>query len=49
MDDSAHIAVPDKPGLGIDVNWAEVERASKEGTDWRDIAMYLPDGTHVNW
>ncbi|MDZ7639901.1 MAG: galactonate dehydratase [Bryobacterales bacterium] len=48
-DDSSHIAVPDKPGLGIDVNWAEVERASKQGTDWRDIAMYLPDGTHANW
>lgn len=48
-DDSAHIAVPEKPGLGIAVNWSEVERAAKEGTNWRDIAMYLPDGTHANW
>lgn len=49
MDDSAHIAVPEKPGLGFEVNWAEAERAAKDGTDWRDIAMYLPDGTHANW
>ncbi len=48
-DDSAHIAVPEKPGLGIEVNWAEVERAAKQGTDWRDICMHLPDGTRANW
>ena len=48
-DDSAHIAVPEKPGLGIEVNWAEAERAAKQGTDWRDICMHLPDGTRANW
>ena len=48
-DDSSHIAVPDGPGLGIDVNWSEVERAAKDGSNWRDIAMYLPDGTLANW
>lgn len=49
MDDSSHIAVPEKAGLGIEVDWAEVERAAAQGTDWRDIAMHLPDGTHTNW
>ena len=48
-DDSAHIAVPEGPGLGIDVNWEEVRKASAEGSTWRDIAMYLPDGTLANW
>ncbi|MCW5964180.1 MAG: galactonate dehydratase [Bryobacterales bacterium] len=48
-DDSAHIAVPELPGLGISVNWAEVERATAEASTWRDIAMYLPDGTLANW
>lgn len=48
-DDSAHIAVPEKPGLGIEVNWREAEAAAEQGTDWRDIAMFLPDGTHANW
>jgi galactonate dehydratase len=48
-DDSSHIAVPDGPGLGISVNWAEVEQAAREGTTWADIPMYLPDGTLANW
>jgi galactonate dehydratase len=48
-DDSAHIAVPESPGLGIQVNWKEVESASRESVDWRDIPMYLPDGTLANW
>lgn len=48
-DDSAHIQVPDGPGLGIEVNWAEVQRASAEGSTWRDIPMCLPDGTLANW
>jgi galactonate dehydratase len=48
-DDSAHIPVPDGPGLGIAVDWQEVLRASREGSTWRDIAMHLPDGTLANW
>jgi len=48
-DGSSHIAVPDGPGLGIQVNWAEVERAAKEGCTWKDIPMYLPDGSLANW
>lgn len=48
-DDSAHITVPDAPGLGISVNWPEVQRAAAEGSTWRDIAMHLPDGTLANW
>ncbi|MCZ2157552.1 MAG: galactonate dehydratase, partial [Bryobacterales bacterium] len=48
-DDSAHIAVPEKPGLGIEIDWKEAKAAAEQGTDWRDIAMFLPDGTHANW
>src|SRR5690606_15311204 len=47
-DDSSHIAVPDRPGLGIQVNWAEVERAAAEGSTWADIPMTLPDGALAN-
>ena len=49
VDEGGHLALPPGPGLGLRVNWAEVERAAKEGVTWRDQAMDLPDGLRANW
>lgn len=49
LDAGGHLHVPESPGLGVRINWAEVERASKVGVEWRDELMRLPDGTIANW
>ena len=49
LDEGGHIAVPEAPGLGIRINWKEVEKAAKAGSVWRDESMFLPDGTRANW
>jgi galactonate dehydratase len=49
LDPGGHLQVTERPGLGIDVNWAEVERARGSGESWRDETMYLDDGTLANW
>ncbi len=49
VDGEGHLAITEQPGLGIRVDWAEVQRASKTEVAWRDEAMELPDGTRANW
>ncbi len=49
VDDTGHLRVPDAPGLGIRVNWAEVQRAAGTGGTWHDERMTLGDGTVANW
>ena len=49
LDAVGHLALPAGPGLGIRVNWPEVERAARAGIVWRDERMLLPDGTRANW
>lgn len=49
VDATGHLPVTERPGLGVDINWAEVVRASAARVLWRDEAMYLPDGTKANW
>jgi galactonate dehydratase len=49
VDASGHLPIPQTPGLGIRVNWDEVQRAAKSPVIWRDQCMYLPDGTLANW
>ena len=49
IDETGHIPVSDLPGLGLALNWTEVERASREGVIWRDEDMSLEDGTRANW
>ncbi len=48
-DAEGHLPVPEAPGLGVRLNWAEVQRAARAGVTWRDQTMYLPDGTLANW
>jgi len=49
LDGDGHLAVPALPGLGVRINWGEVQRAAKTGVVWRDAAMSLNDGTIANW
>lgn len=49
VDAEGHLAVPETPGLGVAIDWAEVERAAEDGVVWRDESMILPDGTQANW
>ena len=49
LDGDGHLEVPALPGLGVRINWKEVQRAAKIGVVWRDAAMSLNDGTIANW
>lgn len=49
VDAGGHLPVPETPGLGIRINWAEVEKAARVGVTWRDQLMTFPDGTVANW
>ncbi|MBV8818173.1 MAG: galactonate dehydratase [Acidobacteriaceae bacterium] len=49
VDQDGHLTVPEDPGLGVEINWAEVMEAAKTGSVWRDELMFLPDGTKANW
>jgi galactonate dehydratase len=49
LDAAGHLKITERPGLGLEVNWAEVEKARGTGAGWRDEAMWLPDGTLANW
>ena len=49
LDPDGHLRVPELPGLGVRINWVEVERAAKAGVVWRDATMSLDDGTFANW
>jgi L-alanine-DL-glutamate epimerase-like enolase superfamily enzyme len=49
LNDAGHLTVPGLPGLGVRINWDEVQRAAKTAVVWRDAAMFLADGTIANW
>ena len=49
LDGDGHLQVPDLPGLGVRIDWSEVQRAAKTGAVWRDAEMFLADGTKANW
>jgi hypothetical protein len=49
LDEDGHLQVPELPGLGVRINWSEVQRAAKTGVVWRDAEMFLADGTRANW
>jgi galactonate dehydratase len=49
LDAAGHLQVPERPGLGVRMNWKEIQEASKLGVVWRDENMCLPDGTRANW
>lgn len=49
VDASGHLPITDRPGLGVNMNWKEIQRAGQTGVVWRDEDMSLPDGTRANW
>lgn len=44
-----HVDVLDKPGLGIDVDAAAVERAAETGHRWRSPVWRRDDGSFAEW
>lgn len=49
VDETGHLPITDRPGLGIRIDWAEVQRAAQVRVAWRDEEMTLPEGTRANW
>ncbi len=49
VDSEGHLALPTGPGLGLHVNWSEIQKAAQTPVTWRDESMFLPDGTQANW
>ena len=49
VDASGHLPITNRPGLGVNMNWKEIQRAAETGVVWRDEDMSLPDGTRANW
>ena len=49
LDSEGHLPITERPGLGIEIDWQEAERAAKQGVVWRDEEMSLADGTMTNW
>ncbi|WP_158742890.1 galactonate dehydratase [Acidisphaera sp. L21] len=44
-----HVAIPDGPGLGIEVNEAFVRRKAAEGHRWRNPVWRHVDGSFAEW
>lgn len=44
-----HVARPTRPGLGIEVDVREVERAAATGHRWRSPVWRRPDGSFTEW
>jgi galactonate dehydratase len=49
VDSTGHLKLNDRPGLGVNIDWKEVKKATEEGISWRDQQMFLDDGTRANW
>ena len=49
LDQDGHLKVPAGPGLGFNIDWKQVTIATKQGIEWHDQEMSLPDGTIANW
>jgi len=47
--EAGHITLPDKPGLGIDINEAGVREHAGKGSDWRTPIRRYNDGSLVEW
>ncbi|SDF17438.1 galactonate dehydratase [Limimaricola pyoseonensis] len=47
--EDGHVAIPDGPGLGIEVNEEAVRRAAKEGHRWRNPVWRHADGSFAEW
>ena len=49
VDSDGHLEITDRPGLGVKIDWQQVQKAATVGSIWRDECMNLPDGTRANW
>lgn len=47
--ENGHVCLPDKPGLGIDVNEEDVREQAGKGSDWQTPIRRHDDGSIVKW
>ncbi|MCB0324406.1 MAG: galactonate dehydratase [Bdellovibrionales bacterium] len=49
VDAEGYIALPQTPGLGVEIDETAVRNAAKKGHRWRDRVWLLPDGAPTKW
>ena len=49
VDAEGHMALPRRPGLGVDVDEDKVRAMAAHGHRWRDREWQLDDGTPTTW
>lgn len=49
IDDEGYMALPEGPGLGVEIDEAAVRAAARKGHQWRDRTWLLPDGAPTKW
>lgn len=47
--EAGYVPLPDKPGLGIEINEEKVREAAKIGHDWKNPIWRREDGTVAEW
>jgi len=47
--EDGYVAIPEKPGLGIEIDEEKVREAAKVGHDWKDPVWRNVDGTVAEW
>ncbi|RPE13213.1 galactonate dehydratase [Chitinophaga lutea] len=47
--ENGYVNIPDKPGLGIDINEAHVRKMAEEGHNWRNPVWRHTDGSVAEW
>jgi galactonate dehydratase len=47
--DNGYVAIPDEPGLGLEINEEAVRRAARRGHDWKNPIWRRADGSIAEW
>ena len=49
IDADGMVALPTRPGLGVEIDEEHVRAEAEKGHNWRDRSWFLPDGTPTRW
>lgn len=47
--EDGYVAIPEEPGLGIEIDEEKVREAARVGHDWKDPVWRNVDGTVAEW
>ncbi|WP_185152151.1 hypothetical protein [Peribacillus simplex] len=47
--ENGYVNIPDKPGLGVDIDEKKVKQAAETGHDWRNPIWRKEDGIIAEW